>query len=331
MDFSLAILCLLAVALSGVLLALPSTRRYWGDLAMAFKTVPCGCLTALLVPSLLYYLPWLFIHTAVGNLLTCLLGIALAIVVIYFLVKLLRKIFKIERTYSSAAFVCLFIVLAMFLLPASCVLDAVRPDLPWEQKQEPFRKGPWITFQLPTEPDGTRIRFQQRTIHAFLAEYDYRFILQRGKEQKTYYLFPNLGGRTAINLYRLADGRLLYEDKDGRYLIDPASLTVGKLAVGLPPDGDEPALYYATLPKDQTFHGGTGPYQPREDGTALFVMEFDTDQTGTQFVPATPIPDKLLATRKFYGCIAWGDRDGRPDGFSSATRSQPFLFEFRTW
>ena len=295
---------------------------------MAFKTVPSGCLVAILIPGLLYYTPWLFFHTTIGGLLVCLLGIGAACCAIYLLVKLLRRLFHVERTYSSGAFVCLFIVLGLFLIPASCVLDAVRPPLP--SKQIDFQKGPWITFRLPSESDGTSIRFQQRSTHAFLVEYDYRFILKRGKTQKTYYLFPNCGGRTAINLYRLADGRLLCEDKDGRYLIDPTSLTVSKLAVGSPPDSDEPALYYATIPENQTFHGGTGSYLPREDGATHFVMEFNTDQTGTHFVSANPLPNELLESRQFYGCLAWGDQEGhRPDGFSSASQqTTPFVFEY---
>ena len=316
MDFnsSLFYLCLFAVAISGLLLALPTTRRRWNDLAMAFKTVPCGCLTALLVPSLLSLTPWLFFHTIAGGVFTFLLTIAAAIGVIFLLVKLFRKIFKVEQTYHSGAFVCLFILLTLVLFPASCVLDFLRPPL---TGQDAFRKGPWINFNLPEEPNGTRITFQQRSTHAFLAEYDYRFILKRGKEQKTYYLFPNCGGRTAINLYRLSDGRLLYEDKDGRYLIDTDNLTVSRIAIG---------LVYAPIPENQPFNG-CGTVEQESDETPI-TMEFHTELAGTQRVPATRLPEELYENRQFYGCLAWGDRDGRPNGFS---RTEKFVFANSNW
>ena len=290
---------------------------------MSFKTVPSGCLTAILVPSLLYYTPWLFFHTTFGGLFACLLGIGIAVGVILLLVKFLRRLFHVEQTYNSGAFVCLFIVLGMFLIPASCVLDAVRPPLPLEQTA--FQKGPWLTFRLPNEPDGTSIRFQQRSAHAFLAEYDYRFILKRGKVQKIYYLSPNCGGRTAINLYRLADGRFLYEDKDGRYLIDVISLTVSQLVSDF--SGETPGVFHAVIPENQPFNGFHG-FSPATEDTPPTV-EFCTEIAGSHRIPATRLPDELLESRQFFGCLAWGDQEGhRPDGFSRASRqTTPFVFE----
>lgn len=325
-DNSLVILCLLAVITSGLLLVFPTTRRCWNDLSMAFKTVPSGCLVAILIPGLLYYTPWLFFHTAIGGLLACLLGIGAACYAIYLLVKLLRRLFHVVQTYNSGAFVCLFLVLGMFLIPASCVLDAVRPPLPLEQTA--FQKGPWITFRLPNEPDGTSIRFQQRSTHVFLAEYDYRFILKRGKTQKTYYLFPNCGGRTAINLYRLADGRLLCEDKDGRYLIDVNALTVSQLFSDF--SGEIPGVFHAVIPENQPFNGFGSCSSATEDTSP--TVEFFTETESTRRIPATRLQDELLESRQFYGCLAWGDREGhRPDGFSTATRSIPFAFERKNW
>lgn len=213
--------------------------------SVAWRSVPFGCLTMMLLPLLsgavicgIYQMQeknrphWLDI---LGEPLVILLSIIAGIVVIVCLAKRLSKGRELPHFFT---FVGAFVLNAIVVLIVSCIYEAGTNFM--FQNNSPRN---WEAIYLPRQSD-TAIAFEQRASHPFLAEYDYRLRLRHDKETKYFMLWPNTGGRTFINAYQFPDGRLLLKNKDAHYLVDPANMQVfildSSVKNGKPPQSGVP-------------------------------------------------------------------------------------------
>ncbi|MBQ9336197.1 MAG: hypothetical protein IJS14_02725 [Lentisphaeria bacterium] len=210
-----------------VLWAVPKTRRSAGATVTAWKTVPFGCMTMLVVPNLmaavwiaslkLFRLPGSMAFHAVMMLVCTVIGAALGFRVIVLMKNHIRKRYgapdggepESKKPYYFA-FGCLTLVPLVLIFGAFVWFLTPGSNTNY---------GPWRTYPVVTE-QGTELAFQERSIHPFLAEYEYRFRFRKDGAETFQNLWVNTGGRTFFNVFRLKDGRLFFSDKLNDYIVD---------------------------------------------------------------------------------------------------------------
>ena len=276
-----------------ILWAIPKTRRAGGNTATAWKSVPFGCATMLLIPELIGGLIWLLAEAgaAVGHLpgspvfflALLFLSVTAGILIILKIRNCCWKRFPTEEHVSSLPFFVAFFVLAVFGLGVTIALPVISYGIMIKTGRE--YHGPWRTYKIVHE-HGTELAFQQRSIHPFLAEYDYRFRFRKNGQETFQDLWLNTGGRTYFNVFRLKNGNLLFSDKNNDYIVEVKSQKVFMLKKS---DG----LFYAALMPPGQFDSGSGVI--REKGR--YYIEI-----GKHRVEAHPVSDQLKDP-KYIGCI----------------------------
>ncbi|MBO4648819.1 MAG: hypothetical protein J5806_11760 [Lentisphaeria bacterium] len=277
-----------------VLWAVPKTRRSAGDTVTAWKTVPFGCVTMLVLPNVLaailfalaaaLQLPVSPLVSVVLSLGLMIFSVTVGIRVITLLKNYIRKRYGTETTAAVEskkpyyfAFGCLAAVLILLLFV---------PFI-WFMSTGEWFSGHWRTYPVVTE-HGTELAFQERPIHPFLAEYEYRFRFRKDGTETTYQdLWINTGGRTFFNVFRLKNGRLLFSDKDKDYIVEVKTREVymlqkvkNQIYAGLLPAGKFESYSYGVEGSD----GKTGKVVLRIKGNRI-EMEPVTDQlTGPEYI-----------------------------------------------
>ncbi len=213
-----------------ILWAVPILRRGKAEAwRVALKSVPLGCFTMLAVPILLVntgFAVKFVSHMRVLSLAFGGMGVVAGIAVIVGMVKFLKKRHGITESRGiwkrcAITFLALATGFAAFtyfavILPFSKMFSS--------EAVENF-KGEWRAYDLPAEGD-VRIVFEEKPIHPFLAEYDYRLRFEKDGETILRNLMTNTGGRTHFNIYRLKDGRLWFTDRYGDYIVNPQSTEI---------------------------------------------------------------------------------------------------------
>ena len=148
-----------------------------------------------------------------------------------------------------------------------------------------------------------KIAFGAKSIHPFLAEYDYKLRFVNAGKRSSQWLFTNTGGRTHFNIYALKDGRFLFRETYWDYLVDPAKHNVSRLVKF------EGKLFAAIIPNENINSWG-GPYR-REN---KIYMDF-----GKHTVQAEDVSG-CLDGMKYRGCIL--------DRFYSAKEKPEQTIEF---
>jgi hypothetical protein len=188
---------------------------------IVFRSVPLGCLTILLLPVFLG-IAIAFLCDIVETqprywiqfILDKVLYLAILIAGIAVIVYLSKRFSKGRETPSIGLHVAVFIGCAIIAMIISVISSPNIDNL------EAFDKtASWRISYFPCGGD-VHVAFEQHPSHPFLAEYDYRLRLRHGREKRYFYLWPNTGGRTFINVYKLDDGRLFLKDKDVHYLVN---------------------------------------------------------------------------------------------------------------
>lgn len=302
--FEEIIICVSLAIVPVLLWAIPKTRRMTGTWLTALKTVPLGCLTAFLIPTLLYGIVR-FINNwrepfPVRNLghiqLYYLLGIvAIALVVgillTVYLVRFIWHRYHVEGKRSMLPFLLIVFLLVM----STIVLSVAIPIVQYHNDMSNYRRG-WIAFVLPTEND-VKIAFEQHPIHPFLAEYNYRLHFKHNGKTEYRDLQTNTGGRTFFNIYRLQDGRLYFVDKDNEYIVDTAKQEILYII------RDQAKLYVVPYPQIKFSSWGWR----MESGRMLFHHD-------DQKTEAHPVSVNL-SEKTYYGCIT-------NDFYSAAERAE---------
>ncbi len=187
---------------------------------VAFRTVPLGCLTMFLL-TLLYSVavPW-FYHSILKENLPHLLdtlkelpSLLVAVPVGIAVIILLSKRYNKKEELHGCLYPLVFIGSLMVALAISCF--CAWGYILFDVKQN----SNWYPIFLPRLSDCV-VLFEQRPSHPFLAEYDYRIRLESGDGAVTFRLWPNTGGSTFVNVYQLAEDKLLLKDKDTSYIVD---------------------------------------------------------------------------------------------------------------
>ena len=294
--FTVIVISLLLLP-AAILWAVPKTRRSGGDFAIAWKCVPLGCGTMLLIPSLLNLAAWLlaeycgFPYQVASSKAVffgmLVLGLAAGSAVLIKLKNYCWKRHPSEQSRSNAPIVAVFIAM-LVILPVILVVGTVISFSITLKSGENYH-GPWRTYKIVHEY-GTELAFQERSIHPFLAEYDYRFRFRKDGAETFRDLWVNTGGRTYFNVFRLKNGRLLFSDKDNDYIVEVKSRKVYMLE-------KIDNVYYAGLLPEGKFNS-FGYSQGQESGKVQLHI-------GNRFVDAEPVTDQL-ADPKYIGCITTG-------------------------
>lgn len=210
MSSTIFVICIFAIV-PAILWSIPKTRRSSGVTMTALKTVPPGMIA-------------FFILNALPASMPVLSGI-LCWAIILLLARFIRNRYKANWKYPVFIFLvavpfsifCLVVAIA-----ANFFYNAVRYTADSEQYH-----AEWIATAIPLpEESKTKLSLEQRSIHPFLAEYDYQLVFERDGKKTTQRLLTNTGGRTHFNLYTLIDGRLYLESKENRCIADPEEQTV---------------------------------------------------------------------------------------------------------
>ncbi|MBR4665157.1 MAG: hypothetical protein IKO93_14925 [Lentisphaeria bacterium] len=290
---------------AAILWAIPKTRRAGGNTATAWKSVPFGCATMLLIPELIGGLIWLLAESGwavrhlpgspVFFLALLFLSVTAGILVILKIRNCCWKHFPTEEHVSSLPFYAAFSVLAVFGCGAMIALQIISYGIMIKSGRQ-FH-GPWRTYKIVHEY-GTELAFQERSIHPFLAEYDYRFRFRKDGAETFQDLWVNTGGRTFFNVFRLKNGRLFFSDKRNDYIVDVKTRKVWLIlkegrdyyAAALPSEGfDSPSYGFGKV---------SGKFQIRIGQRPVETVSV-TDQLGgmtyigcitTGFFPASEKP-----------------------------------------
>ena len=281
-----------------VLWAVPKTRRSAGDSVTAWKTVPFGCVTMLVLPNLLaailfalasaLQLPVSPLVSVVLSLVLMIAGVGVGIRVIVLLKNYIRKRYGTETTAKPGskkpyyfAFGCLAAVLILLVFV---------PFI-WFMATGTWFFGSWRTYPVVTE-HGTELAFQERPIHPFLAEYEYRFRFRKDGTETTYQdLWINTGGRTFFNVFLLKNGRLLFSDKDKDYIVEVKTRKVYMMLKA------KKGLYAGLLPE-----GKFDSYGLEESGAKNGKVYLRIN--GTR-IEAEVVTDQLTGP-EYIGCITTG-------------------------
>ena len=275
--------------------------------AVAFGSVPLGCMTMLLFPVLFltvfdFIANWMGVTTpawlkTLVELVRYLLGIVLGIAVIAYMAQRFSGGSGITSPWKFVGVFALFGVGGVVLLIALACFDELTGN----------KKSNWYDINLPKIKD-VRVTFQQRPSHPFLAEYDYRLCLRKGDEKRYFNLWPETGGRTYLSVYMLDDGRMLlrWKSMSGNelwgylYVIDANELQVhammidemnGKAARKGENANAEEAVHYAVPLSSKVI---------RSMGSRDEIIDVTFDDGST--VVGVPF-DINLDSRKYIGCI----------------------------
>ena len=278
-----------------ILWAVPKTRRAGGNTATAWKSVPFGCATMLLIPELIGGLIWLLAEAgaAVGHLpgspvfflALLFLSVTAGILIILKIRNCCWKRFPTEEHVSSLPFYVAFFVLAVFGLGVTIALPVISYGIMIKTGRE--YHGPWRTYKIVHE-HGTELAFQERSIHPFLAEYDYRFRFRKDGAETFQDLWVNTGGRTYFNVFRLKNGDLLFSDKNNDYIVEVKSRKVFMVLEG------KDRLYAGLLPEGKFDSYGVEGAGEKNDKVFLRINK--------NRIKAEPVSDQL-ADPKYIGCI----------------------------
>lgn len=230
----------------GILWILPKTRRRTGNWLVAWKTVPLGMIVFLLAVAALsraggiYWLRWL-------------VAASCAATATFFLIRWARRRYHAEKPFrvwpslliAAGCFCCLFpLILLNLTLRTLLFQHGYRP--------------PWEAIAIPADGPA-QVAFEQRSIHPFLAEFDYRIAFTGKDGKQLCRLHTNGGGNTDFLVFKLDDGRLILSGNTGEYLVDGSKRKVcwlcrnnGKLLFFELPGG-EAELDYSVSGKDDTF------------------------------------------------------------------------------
>lgn len=276
-----------------------------------FRTVPLGCLTMLwLILIYGFALHWIY-----DVLLECnpphwlnrfhplpiLFAIPLGIAVIVLLSKRFAKGKERPCGYLYPAVFSGALVIALAI--SFCVTVG---SLIFEAGG--FGKVPrnWHTIYLPQLQD-CRLAFEQRPSHPFLAEYDYRIRLRHGKNLDYFQLWPNTGGQTFVNVYKVADDKYLLKEKDAWYIIDATQRQVYLVDIPTTNTVNPPKteIRFAVPLSDKSFSSMGGEEEEFhvnfKDGTSAKAIPYDVD----------------LSQMEYLGCImdySFYTPDEQPEG-----------------
>lgn len=184
--------------LTAVFWGIPILRRSTGHIAGAGKTAMPGCLISVLLPVTFSFLSAKFgMQGFIWLELPILLGIPLAAL---FVIPRITSALHVKaggdpKNAPRITALFLYFVLVPVYLVSVTVGNIILCFAGFNDKTQL-----WVNTPLDGVPG--KIVFQQKSIHPFLAEYDYRVTvrLEDGKEI-TSYLPVNAGGKTKINVY----------------------------------------------------------------------------------------------------------------------------------
>ena len=289
----------LYLLLAAVLWAIPGTRRAGSDRAIAWKCVPSGCAVMLLVPELFTGAVWLlagcgrslsFRSLNSGPLFgtVTILGVIAGLLLVVKLRNFCRRKYAPpESTLANGPYRTVFSLL-LFAAPVIYVAVCFAAVAVMVRLQVGCY-GPWRTYPV-AEENGVALAFQERSIHPFLAEYDYRLRFRKAGKDTYRDLWCNTGGRTCVNVFRLADGRFVFSDKDEDCLADLKSQRVFVLR------RFENKFYAGLLPGgrfERSAGVGTSDGRP--------VIRAGRRELETHVVPEVP-PDR----KNYFGRISYG-------------------------
>ncbi len=197
--------------LPAVLWLIPKTRKSGGSLVAALKIVPVFWCVFFVTVTLAGWIP------GAGRLIPAVCGLFCGTAAVYFLVRLV-----IQKHYAEKKMLALWCVL--LVIPAAVaglmVYMAASFAITVNMARGGNYRSPWKNCGLPIQTeDGEKVFFCARSIHPFLAEYDYRIAVQKSEKTAARWLFCNTGGRTLFHLYRLPDGDWILADKMTVYLV----------------------------------------------------------------------------------------------------------------
>ena len=266
---------------------IPKTRKKNGNIIIAFKTFPLGMI-AWILSNFLIGKTVRFIgeskmeNVAISQKWQFFIALFFTITVIIVSGVFIKRYWGDEKKYnplpSLGCFALLWIptaALGMFLAIMTFGFSISKDSTHSEWSTE------WLNI-------GTKekIAFESQSIHPFLAEYNYRLrFVQEGKSHRQW-LFINTGGRTHFNIYRLADGRFLFQDREWDYLVDAEKMEVYRLAAA---DG---RIYAALIPNEE-IHSWGGPDKSKDK----VIMEF-----GSHKGPAADVTG-IFDNVQYCGCI----------------------------
>ena len=173
------------------------------------------CFIFALVPAILWIIPKP--RRSSGMIMTALKTVPLGMLAFFALNHLPQNMALLSGTLCWA----IIILLAAFIA-TSIFCSTVR----YFADSEHYH-GEWFATAIPLPGESkTKLSLEQRSIHPFLAEYDYQLVFERDGRKTAQRLLTNTGGRTLFNLYTLIDGRLYLESKENRCIADPEEQTV---------------------------------------------------------------------------------------------------------
>ena len=281
------ILIIFLLIIEAIWWIIPKTRKNNGNIIIAFKTFPLGMIAWILSHFLMQKTVRFLSELKMENISISLkwqfsISLFFTIAVIIVSGILIKRYWGDEKKYDPLPSLGCFAILCiptaafgMFLAIMTFGFSISKDSTHSEWSTE------WLNI-------GTKekIAFESQSIHPFLAEYNYRLrFVQEGKSHRQW-LFINTGGRTHFNIYRLADGRFLFQDKEWDYLVDAEKMEVYRLA------GADGKLYAALIP-NKNIHSWGGPGKSQDK----VVMEFDFQE-----VPAVDVTG-ILDNMQYCGCI----------------------------
>ncbi len=266
---------------------IPKTRRSVNNWVIGLKTFPLGLIALTLTGNLVQFAAkyWSELHlknVAIPLGVKLAIPLAAALVVIVVAGIYLKRRGNDGKKYNPLPSISLFI---LAVIPTGILGFFISLALTFSSRGIQNYHADWQTLWLEL---GTRekVAFEQQSIHPFLAEYNYRLRFVADGETARQMLFVNTGGRTHFNIYKLADGRFLFRDKDWDYIVDVPAQQVQRLALF------EGKLYAATIPNAE-ITSWSGPYRIGDK----FFMDF-----GSHRAPATEVTG-ILDNMRYCGCI----------------------------
>lgn len=251
-----------------------------------FRTVPLGCMTILAGAALFEgAVAWLFkqmlernvphMVSRWGGLFAWLLSIILGLAVIKSLSKRLERGGKTPHRWLFPA---VFAGLTAIITAISVFFAVFSFPVSFDKESDS-----WSTIFLP-KLQGCPVAFEQRPTHPFLAEYDYRIRLGERNNSAYFRLWPNTGGRTYLNVYRVSEDKLLLKDKDVSYLVDLAQRQVYLVRCERGEDGSESTIHSAIPLSEKPFDSMGSATVCFTDGTSSVAIPYDLDLRSCEYI-----------------------------------------------
>ena len=267
--------------------AVPQLQKLNGSFLIALKTVPPGIFALFFADKLMNWLYKWYSEYKFENIERFQVSIRVGIPIIIALVTitvsgwLIHKKFRLENQYNPLPSLLMFFpsLFAVSILGFMISMTFFSANGYRYQTE-------WRSSYLPKK-NGVKIAFESKSIHPFLAEYNYRLRFIRNGKTSYQLLFTNYGGKTHFNLYRLKDGRLLFRDKDWDYIVDADNLKVYRLES----DGNG-EQYIAAIPDEKI--NSWGGLEKRNGKTFMSI--------GRHEIPAEKVSG-ILDGMVYYGCI----------------------------